>query len=146
MIVMIEKEQVITLLEIHGMTLNSSDDEIKRVLLSAEYSIDEVEMAILALRTNPETAKSSDIKKHGLYKIFYSDQGLEPHEVATLLGVHVAVPQLSVNKRKTKQTNPLLLNILIFVLAAFFATGALVYGMYSNDLGPFTEELSMNKN
>lgn len=143
---MIEQSQVITLLEIHGMTPNSSDEEIKKILLSAEYSIEEVEMAVLALRTNPETAKSKDTQKQGLYKIFYSDQGLTPHEVASLLGIHVAVPQISINKRKTKQNNSFLSNILIFGLAIILATGALVYGMYSNDLGPFTEELSMNKN
>lgn len=139
---MIEREQIITLLEIHGMSVRSTDDEIRAVLSSAEYHSDEIENAILSLRTDPATASLADTKKQGLYKIFYSDQGLKPNEVSTLLGIDVEVSQLNLNSSTLRpKKSTFLINFLIIGLSTLFAVAALSYGMYANEIGPFNNSV-----
>lgn len=140
---MIAKDQVIALLEIHGMSIHSSDNEIRTVLLSAQYENDEIETAIISLRTDPETADANDIKRQGLHKIFFTDQGLRPHEVSALLGIDIEVNQITAKNIELNQRGSFYLNLIIFGLAIFFAIGALAYGMYISGLGPFTNTVTV---
>ncbi len=141
---MIDKDQVKTLLEIHGVSTNSSKDEIRTILLSAQYENTEIEEAILALFDAP--IDKSVARHDGLHKIFYTDDLLKPEEVSALLGIDIEVSNLSIKTPKRTQKFYEYQNFMILVLAVCIAVGVLVYGMYATNSGPFHPTFAFSSN
>lgn len=92
------RKHVETLLRINGYDITSSDDEIRSVLVSARYTEKDVETVITMLRGKI----SSEINKNndGLHKVFRTNEGLKPHEIAKLLNIEVPVKLSSVDTNK----------------------------------------------
>ena len=130
---MINRTQVESLLKINGVPAGSPDEEIRSVLLSARYTKDEVDTAIMVLRENTKTNKT---RVDGLHKIFRTDEGLKPNEISELLGIQVDVNQLPTIKEKSNTISKLYL-MFIWVLSVVVAViGVLIY-MYSYKVGLF---------
>ena len=83
---MIKRDQIESILKINGVQPTSPDEEIRSVLLSARYSKDEVDTAIMVLRENTKTNKT---RVDGLHKVFRSDEALSPEEISQLLGIEI---------------------------------------------------------
>ncbi len=130
---MISREQVETLLRIHGVPPTAPDEQIRSILMSAEYHDEEVEGALLVLR---EAKNSPDAKLNGLYKIYRTDKSLEPNEISSLLGIDVNIDALPIKKMR-QTTFTLRENVLIIILALLLAFIAVFYTMYEQQIGPF---------
>jgi len=83
---MIKRDQIESILKINGVQPTSPDEQIRSVLLSARYSKDEVDTAIMVLRENTKTNKT---RVDGLHKVFRSDEALAPEEISQLLGIEI---------------------------------------------------------
>jgi len=131
---MMKREQIESVLKINGVEPTSADEEIRSVLLSARYSKDEVDTAIMVLREDTKTKKT---RVDGLHKVFRTDEGLRPDEISQLLGIEV-----NLNRRVPDDTSELnrmsaLQNVIIWVLSALIAVLGLVFYMYIYKVGIF---------
>ena len=127
------KTEIEKILKLHGLSAGAHDEEIRSVLLSAQYKKDEVDTAIMVLRENTKTKKT---RVDGLHKVFRSDMTLSPTEISALLGVDVHLPdKIEVRKKAAESERRLhaLLMLLSFALAAL----ALVAYMYVTEMGLF---------
>jgi hypothetical protein len=131
---MMKREQIESVLKINGVEPTSADEEIRSVLLSARYSKDEVDTAIMVLREDTKTKKT---RVDGLHKVFRTNEGLRPDEISQLLGIEV-----NLNRRVPDDTSELnrmsaLQNVIIWVLSALIAVLGLVFYMYIYKVGIF---------
>jgi hypothetical protein len=131
---MMKREQIESVLKINGVEPTSADEEIRSVLLSARYSKDEVDTAIMVLREDTKTKKT---RVDGLHKVFRTNEGLRPDEISQLLGIEV-----NLNRRvpdDTSESNRMsaLQNVIIWVLSALIAVLGLVFYMYIYKVGIF---------
>ena len=135
---MINRKQVESILKINGVTPASPDEHIRSVLLSARYSDDEVETAIMVLRQNDKT---NETRVHGLHKVFRTDEALKPDEVSALLGVNIEVSDRieakSIEKTKNRGTLDRFQFISVWILSVVLASIALLFYMYMIKVGPF---------
>jgi len=131
---MMKREQIESVLKINGVEPTSADEEIRSVLLSARYSKDEVDTAIMVLREDTKTKKT---RVDGLHKVFRTNEGLRPDEISQLLGIEV-----NLNRRVPDDISELnrmsaLQNVIIWVLSALIAVLGLVFYMYIYKVGIF---------
>ena len=131
---MMKREQIESVLKINGVEPTSADEEIRSVLLSARYSKDEVDTAIMVLREDTKTKKT---RVDGLHKVFGTNEGLRPDEISQLLGIEV-----NLNRRVPDDISELnrmsaLQNVIIWVLSALIAVLGLVFYMYIYKVGIF---------
>ena len=130
---MINRTQIESLLKINGVPKTSPDEEIRSVLLSARYSNDEVDTAIMVLREDTRTNKT---RVDGLHKIFRTDQALKPEEISQLLGIQVDLSNLPDRQEKTGTMSGAYF-VFIWLLSIIVALdGVLVY-MYMYKIGVF---------
>jgi hypothetical protein len=130
---MIDKRHVESLLHLHGMSPTSPEEEIRSVLLSAQYDSKEIDTAITVLRQNTSDNTS---RLEGLHKIYRTDQGLKPNEVSELLGIDINVSALEIkNHRARGMTGGEY--FIVLSLALVLAFGGLLYAMYEHETGPF---------
>lgn len=87
---MVKRNQIEAILKMNGVEPTSPDEIIRSVLLSARYSENEVDTALMVLRENIKTNKT---RVDGLHKVFRTDEGLKPDEIAQLLGIEVNVSE-----------------------------------------------------
>lgn len=130
---MINRTHVENVLRVNGADLGSADDIIKSVLLSARYSKDEVDAAIMVLKENPNT---NEPRVDGLHKVFRTSQVLTPDEISRLLGIETRMDHLpdimeKKNEISTVQT------MLVWFLSIFMATGGIMLYMYLYKVGLF---------
>lgn len=130
---MIDKQQVETLLRIHGIMPTAPDEEIRSILLSAQYNDEEINSALLVLR---ESKDHKMTRLDGLHKIYRTDSGLLPGEVSALLGIEVDVSDEEVRHHRQRQATGAQ-NFIILGVAITLAVGGLMYAMYSHGSGPF---------
>ena len=127
---MIDKSQLKIFLKLNGLRPESSDKEIKSVLMNAKWHEDDVKNALLVLRDGAE-AKGEYVES--LYKVFRSDDGrLKPETIASLLGIHIEVKNIDIMRPKTKPIfhsiyKALEIVFISIVLAALAFVGALWY-------------------
>lgn len=130
---MINKERIESILEVNGVNKGSNDEEIRSVLLSARYSEDEVNTAIMVLRENTQTHKT---RVDGLHKVFRSGEALSPEEISQLLGIEVEF-----DTRIDTQTTPEQLygwqTAFVWILSVVIGVGGVLLYMYLNQVGPF---------
>jgi hypothetical protein len=130
---MIKRDQVEAILKINGVTPTAPDEEIRSVLLSARYSKDEVDTAIMVLRENTKTNKT---RVDGLHKVFRTDEALAPDEIADLLGIEVEISERVQVQSKSRDFSQLQY-ILVWVLSAIVAVLGILFYMYIYQVGVF---------
>jgi hypothetical protein len=98
---MFQRQDIEKLLRLNGVSLDDSEDEIKSVLISAQWHKDDVEAAVMVLSENP-----NDHKTHidSLHKVFRSDERLRPETISSLLGIDMNITSKEIEQRK-RQAN-----------------------------------------
>lgn len=93
---MFQRDHIERLLKLNGVSTTDSDEEIKSVLISAQWHKDDVEAAFLVLRENV-----NDHKTHvdSLHKIFRSDERLRPETISSLLGIDMDITSKDIERR-----------------------------------------------
>jgi len=132
---MIKRDQIESVLKINGVQPTSPDEQIRSVLLSARYSKDEVDTAIMVLRENTRTNKT---RVDGLHKVFRTNEGLRPDEISQLLGIEVNLSERvetldSRDNRNFSQFQHLIIGFLSLLLAVL----GLLFYMYIYKIGVF---------
>ncbi len=130
---MIKRDQIEAILKINGVQPTSPDEQIRSVLLSARYSKDEVDTAIMVLREN---TKTNQTRVDGLHKVFRTDEALAPEEISQLLGIEVDLSDRVRPQSKTRDFSQLQY-ILVWVLSFLLAIVGLLFYMYIYKVGVF---------
>ena len=130
---MIKRDQIENILKVNGVNPGSPDEQIRSILLSARYSKDEVDTAIMVLRENERTNQT---RVDGLHKIFRSDQALRPEEITQLLGIEVDATEYT-QAAPTKESSPLLQHLIVWFLSILLAVVGIIVYMYLFEIGPF---------
>lgn len=119
---MFNREDVERVLAVNGVPPSAPEEEIKSVLISANWHQDDVEAAVLVMRENKDTHKTRVDKLH---KVFYTDERLRPETVSSLLGIETQFTPSELDRRSTRQANGLtagqMLKILIISIACSLA-------------------------
>lgn len=137
---MIKRDQIETILKINGVPPGSPDEEIRSVLLSASYSKDEVDTAIMVLRENVRTNKT---RVDGLHKIFRTDESLKPDEISQLLGIEVEIDQ-TINPGSKRHSLTRVHMVIIWFLSVFLAVSGILFFMYMYKVGIFHPSIAYN--
>lgn len=137
---MIQREHIESILKINGVAPGSPDEQIRSVLLSARYSKDEVDTAIMVLRENVVTNKT---RVDGLHKIFRSSEALNSKEISQLLGIEVDITDRIAERNKANTVTGVQFAFvwILSVLAAVL--GVLTY-MYLHKVGLFHPSVGVN--
>lgn len=131
---MMKRDQIESVLKINGVQPTSPDEQIRSVLLSARYSKDEVDTAIMVLRENTKTNKT---RVDGLHKVFRSNQGLQPDEISQLLGIEVNLSERVQPDSVDSKNFSKLQSIIIAALSLLIAIMSLAFYMYIYKIGIF---------
>jgi len=132
---MINKKQVETVLRANGIAPSAQDEEIRSLLLSAKWSKDEVDTALMVLKENTVT-KETHIDT--LHKVFHSDQRLSPEEITSLLGIDVPYTSEDVNNIHEAHSNHERANVyLAIALSVMIAVASVGYVMFREQAGVF---------
>jgi hypothetical protein len=134
---MIDRNHIEKILKINGKSPSDPDDVIRSVLLSARYSKDEVDTALMVLRENSTTKQ---MRVEGLHKVFRTDNALRPQEISELLGIDVDITNY--NPEQVSANRGGLVSVIIILFASIFLalTGVLLF-MYTNSVGFFYPEM-----
>lgn len=130
---MISREQVEAILKVNGVPETSPDEHIRSVLLSARYSNDEVDAAIMILRENDKTKKT---RVDGLHKVFRTSDALSSDEISQLLGVDVTYDRNQIKTSRTRKATPAQV-VIIWMMSILIATIAVLVYMYVYRVGVF---------
>lgn len=130
---MMNRDQIETILKINGVVPGSTDEIIRSVLLSARYSKDEVDTAIMVLREN---TKNKTTRVDGLHKIFRTDESLRPEEISQLLGIDVDISDKINPKGKSRDLSTFQY-VIVWAASAVLAISGLVFYMYLHKIGLF---------
>lgn len=130
---MVNKDQIETILKINGVVPGSPDEKIRSVLLSARYSKDEVDTAIMVLRENTIT-KTSRID--GLHKVFRTEETLKPEEISQLLGIDLSVSKWPADVPRGRSLSAFQY-ILVWSASVIVALAGIILFMYINEIGVF---------
>jgi len=130
---MVDTTKIETLLQIHGISPSTPDEEIRSILFSAKYNDDEIDTALTVIRQNKSTKKD---RIDGLRKIYRSDEALTPSQISALLGIELTVDMLQV-KAARKTEMPLKKAVILSLLTVAFAFLGLLFALYMSDSGPF---------
>ena len=136
---MINRTQIEALLKINGVPTGSPDEQIRSVLLSARYSRDEVDTAIMVLREDTKTNKT---RVDGLHKVFRTNESLKPEEISKLLNIDVDVDQLPDRQDKNKTISGFYFAI-IWMLSIVVALAGILFYMYLYKIGLFHPSVSL---
>jgi len=132
---MIKRDQIESLLKINGVQSTSPDEQIRSVLLSARYTKDEVDTAIMVLRENTKTKKT---RVDGLHKVFRTNEGLRPEEISQLLGIEVDLTdRVQTFDRESAAKASRFQSATITILSFLIAILGLAFYMYIYRIGIF---------
>ena len=131
---MIKRDQIESILKINGVEPTSPDEQIRSVLLSARYSKDEVDTAIMVLRENTVTNKT---RVDGLHKVFRTDEALAPEEISQLLGIEIDLSDRVAHTAGKTRDFSKLQYALVWILSFILAIVGLLFYMYVHNLGLF---------
>lgn len=138
---MFERSQVEKLLSLNGVSPQSSDEEIKSVLLSARWHKDDIEAAVLVLRENTVTHQTHVDSMH---KVFRSDERLRPETVSALLGIEMNVMSDDLGQRAGRRPvrglTPRQMMFIAIVSLALSVTFVMA-AMWSLEMGMFHQTL-----
>lgn len=132
---MIDKNQIENILRANGIAPTAKDEEIRSMLLSAKWTENEVDTALMVLKENT-TTNVTHIDT--LHKVFHSDQRLSPSEITNLLGITTTLTDRDANEKLDKQNVSHSLNVMIAViLSLLIAVTSVGYVMYKEKAGFF---------
>jgi len=130
---MIDKNHIKTILKINGIAPTAPNEEIRTILLSAQFSNDEVETALTVLRENVDT---NETRIEGLHKVFRSDKGLKSGEISALLGIDVNIQSAHIATADNKSF-AVIYYIILWALSVAIALIAIILYMHANEFGLF---------
>jgi len=140
---MIDKQQLETLLRANGITPFSKNEEIRSMLLSARWSKNEVDTALMILRENTVNKETT---VNTVHKVFRSDERLSPSEIKSLLGIDVAISdsskesyteqRIAVERRSAH---------IAIALSILIAVASVVYVMHREQAGFFYTPLVVDE-
>jgi hypothetical protein len=140
---MIDPHHIESLLRINGIEKTAPDEQIRSVLLSARFKEDEVETALMILRENTTTKQT---RVDGLHKVFRTDESLKPEEISKLLGIDVDIRQpITPGVAARNRTFTLIQFVILWVTSTILAVSAVLFFMYSNQMGPFHNDANVNQ-
>ncbi len=135
---MIDRAQVARILKLNGIDISAPADEIKSILLSANWREDDVETALTVLREDPV-----DHKEHveTLHKIFRSDEKLNPETISGLLGIDLDVSPNDMDLRRKHARGELTAGLAIHILlVSLVLSSVFIFGsMWLMKVGVFHE-------
>lgn len=131
---MIKRDQIESILKINGVAPGSADEQIRSVLLSARYSKDEVDTAIMVLREN---TKTNQTRVDGLHKVFRSSEALNSAEISQLLGIEVNIDQAVARQARGAEGISGWLYVVVWVLSVVVAVVGILIYMYLYRVGVF---------
>ncbi|MCD5380962.1 MAG: hypothetical protein LR008_00080 [Candidatus Pacebacteria bacterium] len=130
---MINKTQIESVLKINGVSPSEPDERIRSILLSARYSDDEVDTAIMILRENVKTNKT---RVDGLHKIFRTEEALRPEEISQLLGIDVEISDRVAPQAKGRDMSDFQYAT-VWLLSVLLGVGGIILYMYLHKIGIF---------
>lgn len=130
---MISRDHIETILKINGVSPGSPDEQIRSVLLSARYTKDEVDTAIMVLR---EDTKTNQTRVDGLHKVFRTSESLDASEISHLLGIDVSIED-RIAERNKRHTFTIFQHIVVWSLSIALAVLSIVFYMYVYKVGVF---------
>lgn len=137
---MIARHQVEAILKINGVTPTSPDEQIRSVLMSARYTKDEVDAAVMVLR---EDTKTKETRVDGLHKVFRTQEALNSTEISNLLGIDMDIEsQIAVETHNRAFST--FQYALIWFLSLALALGGILTYMYLHQVGVFHPSTEIN--
>jgi hypothetical protein len=131
---MVDKKHIESILKINGLAPTAPDEQIRSVLLSARFNMDEVDAALLVLREN---TKTSATRVDGLHRVFRSDQILKAQEVSELLGIEMQITE-TVEMSGIHTPRYTILHVLtLWLISGIVAITAVMFYMYTHNTGVF---------
>lgn len=130
---MFNKQHIESILKINGLAKTAPDEEIRSVLLSARFTNDEVQTAMMVLKEN---VKTNQTHVDGLHKVFRTDQGLQPAEISQLLGIDVSI-RTPLEQRIMARRFTVLQVFLLWSTSILIAATAVMLYMYTHHVGFF---------
>jgi hypothetical protein len=130
---MITRKQVETILKINGVPASSADEQIRSILLSARYSNDEVDTALMILREDVNTKQT---RVDGLHKVFRTGDALRSDEISNLLGIDISIED-KIEERKKKKQISFTQYIVVWVSSVLLAVSGILFYMYLHKIGVF---------
>jgi len=136
-----ERNHLEELLHVNGFSCDAAEDDIRNVLLSASYTNEEIDKALLTLteEKHPEIPTTSE--GEGNRKLFRSGERLQPAEISQLLGVDVMVNEVVFTDDSAPQKFPLARVVMLGLTSAVVAGVVLMGYMYSQRIGIFHPEM-----
>jgi hypothetical protein len=131
---MIDKNQIENILRANGIAPSAKDDEIRSLLLSAKWTENDVDTALMVLKENKST-KVTHIDT--LHKVFHSDQRLSPQEITDLLGIKTTLTDRDLKQPNAQTGNQVLNVMIVVVLSLLIAVTSIGYVMYKEKAGFF---------
>ncbi|MCA9361230.1 hypothetical protein KC845_01590 [Candidatus Kaiserbacteria bacterium] len=132
---MLDRTHVEKMLRLNGVSPTAPDEEIKSVLISASWHLDDVKTAIMVLRENTESKES---RVDTFNKVFRKDEHLKPEMVSSLLGIEMNIDPESV---ETRRKNKGVLNIYevvrLVVFSVVLSMLAILFAMWYFQVGFF---------
>lgn len=138
---MSSRDQLEALLKINGVSASSPDEQIRSVLLSARYTKDEVDTAIMVLR---EDTKTKQTRVDGLHKVFRTNEALAPSEVSALLGIDVSVEEAIEEREKARSLSTFQIMI-VWLMSVAVAVSGIMFYMYMQKVGVFHPSVYASK-
>ncbi len=130
---MISRKHVETILKINGVSPTSEDEQIRSILLSARYSKDEVDTALMVLR---EDTKTKVTRVDGLHKVFRTGESLRSEEIANLLGIEVTMED-RIEERNKQRAISFAQYLSVWILSVVLAVSGILFYMYLHKVGVF---------
>lgn len=137
---MIKRDQIESILKINGVSPGSPDEQIRSVLLSARYSKDEVDTAIMVLRENTKTNKT---RVDGLHKVFRTSESLNSEEISQLLGIEVNIDK-TFERQARAGSSPTWQYAVVWLLSVAVAAAGILLYMYLYRVGVFHPSVGLN--
>ena len=135
---MIERRSIETFLRVNGIPPTAKDEEIRSVLISARWSENEIDTALMVLKENT-ISKETHIDQ--LHKVFNSDSRLNSSEISSLLGIDVQISGADVgNLDQERKRSDRRVSLAVVILAIAIALGTMSYLMFEEKVGYFKEQ------
>lgn len=131
---MIDRNEIENVLRVNGVSPSAKDEEIRSLLLTAKWTENDVDTAMMVLKENT-AIKETHVDT--LHKIFRSDQRLSPTEITDLLGINTTFTNSDILE-KTNHPGQKIFSILIaFILSIIILVGSIGFLMYKEKAGLF---------
>jgi len=138
---MIDKKHIESILRANGIAPTAKDEEIRSLLLSAKWTENDVDTALMILKENLTTKET---RIDTLHKVFHSDQKLSPDEITNLLGIKTTIKNFDLSHGSLRREVGVTNTIIAIVLSLLIAASSVGYVMYKEQAGFFYSDLQKN--